>query len=204
MKSLIVRTALLAGATAFLAAAANADTISYPSGSCDSMGCEGSGLELTVEAGSAADTWDVSLTIDTTNYTGSLPGISQVGFGAIEGWSSVSFVADPGGLWGTPVASSLNNVPCASSQNNQHKVCVAGYVDVVTTPGDYTWDFLVTGGTMMDTDSWHIGAQYQNAEGTSNGHIISTMTNPIPEPSAALVFAVGFGVISTAVRRRSA
>ena len=77
-------------------------------------------------------------------------------------------------------------------------------MDVVTPLGDYTWDFLVMGGTMMDTDSWHIGAQYQNAEGTSNGHIISTMTNPIPEPSAALVFVVGFGVISTAVRRRSA
>jgi hypothetical protein len=89
---------------------------------------------------------------------------------------------------------------------NSNFLCATGSAPIV--PGsDLTWEWDVNVsdvGAIFDPanrDSFHLGARAWSAD-HPKGWLVST--NPIPEPSAALVFAVGFGVVATAARRRSA
>jgi hypothetical protein len=64
---------------------------------------------------------------------------------------------------------------------------------------DYTWTFLIEGGTLMDTDEWHLGAQYANGPNRSQGQIISAQ---VPEPTAAVLFGLGAILVTRRARRR--
>jgi uncharacterized protein (TIGR03382 family) len=84
--------------------------------------------------------------------------------------------------------------------------CTSGYANILT-DDVYTWTFLVEGGTLLDTSSWAIKFQYCNQSDTScEGHILSAHAgepgNPVPEPSAAIVFAAGMLVAAPLMRRR--
>jgi hypothetical protein len=167
------------------------------------------------DIGTVADPvfWSVSMTLDTRDYTGSRDGLNQIGFGAIQGWSSAELVGvtDPLGNdllgdWGIAVSDSVNagaGGPC-DTDTGHFKICVSGYSDVSTDLGKYkyTWNFEVKGGDVMGTGDWHWGGQYADGPGLTRGQLISTVSTPIPEPRAALVFAIGFGVIALGKSKR--
>lgn len=170
--------------------------------------------------------WEVAMTLNTFDYFGNTENqprvaLGQIGFGAIQHWAASSSnpslisVTSPSFLtpdissdWG-PAAiagnvSSAIDGPCVPSQQNAFKVCSEGYSNINADRGLYVWVFQVIGGDLQDKDEWHWGGQYTdlNAAGQTSGWIISTDDFIIPEPSAALVFAIGFGVISAAQRKR--
>jgi hypothetical protein len=173
---------------------------------CDAMGCEGSTLLLTVED-QPGDNWLVTYTIDTTNYTGSLSSFNQIGFKAISDWSSVTLVSAPNGtgnwssIFESPIAS---NSLCSNVNGMSSMVCTFSQNSAldITGGGTYTWVFQVTGGSLLPTEDWHLGAQYADGLGPARGHIISATSPPIPEPSAALLFGVGAMVVTRRVRTR--
>jgi MYXO-CTERM domain-containing protein len=72
--------------------------------------------------------------------------------------------------------------------------------------GDYTWTFLIEGGTLIeDTSQWHLGGQYANGWYRSPGDVISTDgggTPPVPEPTGAVLFGLGALLVTRSVRRR--
>lgn len=170
-------------------------------GSCD--GITGS-LDITDNGGS----FSVTLTLNSDGYSGGLGGFNQVGFGAIQGWSSVSLVSSPVSTttaWSNPVEAVTAANDLCTKGTSSDKVCTHGFADI-TGGGDHVWEFTVTGGTLkLGPDAeWHIGAQFANAAGPAAGKIISEEGSPgpaIPEPSAALVF--GVGALLVARMRRS-
>lgn len=179
---------------------------------CDLMGCEGSTLFLSVQEDNGG--WIVTYTINTDNYTGSLDGFNQIGFKAIADWTSGSLVSVPTGSyainepgygpdpWEPVFEAPINSGSlCENINGNTSKVCIAGFVDI-SGGGDYTWVFRLEGGTLLDVEDWHLGAQYAGGPWRSNGHIISAEAAPIPEPTAAVLFGLGAILVTRRLRRR--
>jgi hypothetical protein len=177
--------------------ASGASALSITLDNCDNQGCQGVTLFLDVTGSSAA--YNVTLTINADSYTGTRLGLNQVGFKAISNWTSATLDSSPTGAWAAPVeaVNSSNNL-CLQGTSTD-KVCTHGFVDI-TGGGDFTWAFTVVGGTLLDPLDWHIGGQFANGPGIAQGELISAA---IPEPTAALVFALGFGIVIAAVRRRA-
>ena len=174
---------------------------------CDSMGCDGSTLYLSVQE-EAGGSFFVTYTINTDGYTGSKAGFNQIGFKAIDGWTSGSVLSSPIGsvtdwnpVFESPIAS---NSLCDKTNGNTDKVCVAGFVNIQG-GGDSTWTFRIDDGTLItDTSEWHLGAQYADGLFRSAGSLLSAEggTPPVPEPTAALLFGLGALLVTRSVRRR--
>jgi hypothetical protein len=175
---------------------------------CDAFGCEGSTLFLSV-ADQGDGTWLATYTINTDGYTGSNTGFNQIGFKAVSGWTDASLLSAPNGTgnWSSVKEAPINsNSQCSNTNGNTDKLCIHSQNSHlnVTGGGDYTWIFQIVGGS-LNTDEWHLGAQYANAVGPARGKIISAEGVPgpaIPEPSAALLFGVGALVVTRRVRSR--
>ncbi len=175
---------------------------------CDAFGCMGSTLYLSVEE-EAGGSFLVTYTINTTDYTGDRLGFNQVGFKAISDWTTGTVLTYPSITdWNPVYAAPINSNSLCSNQNGStEKVCVAGYVDI-TAGGDYTWVFRIDDGTLItDTNEWHLGAQYTplTGAGRARGQIISYDgggSDPVPEPTAALLFGLGAILVTRRVQRR--
>jgi hypothetical protein len=172
---------------------------------CDSLGCQGSTLFLSVEE-EVGGTWFVTYTINTDGYTGDRIGFNQIGFKAVKGWTDVVLLDAPpdAGSWPILTEAPTNaNSLCSNTKGNSDKVCTAGFSGDITGGGDWTWTFRLTGGT-LDTSEWHLGGQYANSAGETYGKIISADAAPglaVPEPSAALLFGVGALLMGRRARR---
>jgi len=176
---------------------------------CDSMGCQGSTLYLSVQE-EAGGSWLATYTINTDNYTGNLAGFNQVGFKAIDGWTTGTVLSSPAGSatdWNPVIESPISsNSLCDKTNGNTDKVCVAGFVNIEG-GGDNTWTFRIDDGTLItDTSEWHLGAQYTplTGAGRARGQIISYDggSNPVPEPTAALLFGLGAILVTRRAQRR--
>ncbi len=165
---------------------------------CDAAGCQGSTLRLDVQ--DLGGTFSVSLTIDTTGYTGTRSGLNQVGFKAVQGWSGATLDSAPSAGWADPVEAVTSSNNLCENGTSSDKVCTYGFVDV-TGGGAFTWEFTLTGGSLLPVSDWHIGGQYADAAGPARGQIISASAAAVPEPSAALAFALGGLVVAAALRR---
>jgi hypothetical protein len=141
----------------------------------------------------------VVLGLDSTGYTGTKTGVIQAGFKAIEGADDITLVSFSDGSWSSATFSAISSNGLCSSPGSPDFGCTSGYADIQTNDV-YTWNFFVEGGTLLST--WSIKFQYGNATGINNGQLISTSGQPIPEPSAALVFVVGLLVAAPVLRRR--
>ena len=173
---------------------------------CDSFGCQGSSISLDVVSDGSGN-WDVTLGIDSTNYDGSKSGVVQAGFKAIEGFSSVTLVSFTDGSWSPAVEGGVSSSSLCAPNSSSDFACTSGYADVVNDTSS-TWVFKVAGGTVLP--EWTIKFQYGDEQAPKNGYsgnIISAPGtpgdpgNPVPEPSAALVFGVALLVASRGARR---
>jgi len=203
MKSLI-RHGLLLSLLLLGAASASATTLSLTD--CDAYGCAGSDVFLTVDSDGSGN-WNITLGLDSTGYTGTLDGVVQAGFKAIGGITDadVTLVSFSDGSWPTTNVAGINGNGGAlcDGPSDPDFVCSSGYANIETNKV-YTWDYFVKGGTLLDT--WSIKFQYCDQGDTNcKGHLISapgTPGTPVPEPSAALVFAGGLLAAAARLRRR--
>lgn len=184
--------------TALIALAGTAQAVSITIDDCDAQGCEGTSLFLSVQD-NMDGTFTVIQSIDSTGFSEVRLGMNQVGFKAIKDWTSADLVSAPTAGWLDPAteAAVSANALCANGTTSD-KVCTYGFVDI-TTDGVYTWEYLITGGTLLDKSEWHWGGQFADDAGATSGKLISA---GIPEPSAALLFGVGALVVSQRTRRR--
>jgi hypothetical protein len=201
---------LPAVAIAFLTAtSAHALSTTFSGTSCSS--CDGS--EVTLEIVDNGGTFDVTLSLDSTNYDESREGIAQVGFGGIRNWTSVALIDSPAGsaiAWSDPVESNISSSGLCSVGGSTDKVCTSGFTDLQTDQV-YVWKFVVTGGILQDVSEWHIGGQYadlqdlldDNAQ-TPHGKVMSESgsVSPVPEPSAPLIFGLGIVLSGLGIRTR--
>ena len=189
-----------------LATSAGAVTLTLDD--CDSQGCAGSDVSLSV-LDNGNGTYNITLGLDSTGYTegDDQDGVVQAGFKAIRGASSISLQSFSDGSWSSAKFAGISSNSLCSGPGEPDFGCTSGYANVETNKV-YTWDFLVTGGTMLDIDDWAIKFQYcDSTDERCNGKIISAHGDgdpgtPVPEPSAALVFAGGMLIAATRLRRR--
>jgi hypothetical protein len=168
---------------------------------CDAFGCQGSSVFLTVEDAGGGN-WDVTLGLDSTGYTGTKTGVVQAGFKAISGFDDVTLDSFSDGAWAPAKGAGINSSGLCAGGSSSQFVCTSGYANILT-DDVYTWNFTVEGGSVLD--EWTIKFQYGNATGVNNGQLISAPGRPgppIPEPTAALVFAAGLLVARPYLRRR--
>jgi len=179
--------------------AGSAQATSFLFDNCDSQGCQGvtASIDVTDNGGS----FDVVIVVNADNYTGQELGLNQLGFNAIKNWSSVSLISADGNF-NPAVAANVSSAGLCKNGSNTGKVCTSGFVDI-TGGGDYTFEFLVVGGTALTATDIHFGGQFANSAAASKGKLISASLDvPVPEPSAAVAFATGLVVVAGTLRRR--
>ncbi len=140
-----------------IGASASAATITLEN--CAS--CQGSTVSLSVDPAGGGN-WDVTLTLDTTNYDGSPDGVVQAGFKAISGItnSDISLAVSPDASWSDPKLAGISANGLCTGAGESDFVCTAGYTDVTANPAVYTWGFTVEGGALLT--EWSIKFQYYN------------------------------------------
>jgi len=201
----IAKRVLLVLALLLVPGLAAAGTITeYTLDDCDDQGCDGASLKITIDD-LGNDMFLVDYTV-TTDGTQSSDGLNQIGFLAITGWDDVELTAAPNGLseWSDPVSAPTNaNSTCSNVKATNTKVCIYGFVDT-TNPDDYTWSFKFSGGSIVAEEDIHFGGQWADGPAPTAGTIISAGLpgETIPEPSAALVFAIGAVIVGSRVKRR--
>jgi hypothetical protein len=181
--------------------------------------CEGSDVSLDITTSDGGATYDVILTLDSTNYTGSQDSIVQAGFKAFDGITDADVtlvsVTSPGS-YTDPVLSAINAAGYCEGPGDPGFVCTKAIdpVNIVDNPGEYVFTFEVNGANATLLSEWSIKFQYCDAgtydggDGDCNGHLISEPGTPgdggtpVPEPSAALVFGAGLLVAAPRLRRR--
>jgi len=173
---------------------------------CDSQGCAGSDVSLDV-IDNGNGTFNVTLGLDSTGYTNGAQqdGVVQAGFKAIQDATSVQLLSASDGTWSAATLAGISSSGLCAGGASSDFVCTSGYANIETNK-TYTWNFLVTGGTQLDINSWAIKFQYcDSTDEECKGHLLSahsTASPPVPEPSAALVFAGGMLIAATKLRRR--
>src|SRR5437867_1891776 len=203
MKSSAAHALLL---TLFLLIGASANATSLSLTDCDSQGCEGSDVFLNV-VGDGSGNFNVTLTLDSTGYFGTNDGVVQAGFKAIDGASDITLVSFSDGSWSSAKFAGINSNGLCAGPGEPDFGCTSGYANIETDK-TYTWNFFVEGGTELDVSSWAIKFQYcDSSDEVCKGHILSASSTgtpgaPVPEPSAALVFAGALLVVAPKLRRR--
>ncbi len=136
-------------------------------------------------------------------YEGSVEDHQYLTHIAFKAFSDISSVTLDSIAWTSAVSgtalypSNVNNGGCADDLSAS-MVCVdldAPYVDA-TNGGELFAYFTVVGDLKLD--EW----SYRGKFGLEDGWVISESASPIPEPSAALVFAFGMVAASTRIRAR--
>jgi hypothetical protein len=205
MKS--TRSAVLLALLTSIAASANAVPTVLSLTDCDSQGCAGSDVFLSIDQ-VGVSTYNITLSLDSTGYTrgDQEDGVVQAGFKAFSGSYTVAFgvPAFSDGNWVAPNVSGIDGGGGAlcDGSDDANFVCTSGYANIETNKL-YTWNFVVDGGTLLNVDSWAIKFQYCDSTDTDcKGKLLSASAQPIPEPSAAVVFAGGLLAAATRLRRR--
>jgi hypothetical protein len=188
---------VLATLFAFAGAAQAGPMTSITLDDCDYQGCEGTTLMLSVED-NMDGTWTVVQQINSAGFSEVRLGMNQVGFKAIKNWSDAELMSAPTTGWEEAKEANVSSNGLCKNGTNTDKVCTSGFVNIID-DDVYTWEYVVTGGTLMDENEWHWGGQFADDATKTTGKIISA--SPIPEPNAAIVFGVGALLVGRALRR---
>jgi hypothetical protein len=175
---------------------------------CPNNSCYGGIYTLNFVGNNTGTTFDVTLTAVTpTSGVAFGDFISNAEFGDGNKISSVSLTSAPGGTsaWST-TNGPLNNSGCAGGNNNfgcSSQNLVGGLYTLAKANGNtYSWTWHVvfsTAGLNLDPGGMHIGLQYENANNTSNGLIVS---ESVPEPSSLAFLGTGLSGVGLLFRRR--
>jgi hypothetical protein len=181
---------------------ASALTIDF--GGADDPSLHGATGSLSITGPILAETgtFDVVWSMDFTGYEGSVGDHQYLTNIAFKAFSDITMVSLDSTTWDSAVSGSalypanVNNGGCQAGSNAK-MVCVTldPAVDA-TMGGEFSAHFTVTGD--LNLSEW----SYRGKFGPENGWVISESAAPVPEPSAALVFAAGLAVISARMRSR--
>ena len=190
------------------AMAASAATISsWTLTDCDDQGCEGAMISLTVEELPGDYLYRVTQGLNLTMYdSGSetpMTTIQAIDWKALKDVVEIHSFTAPGGDWDASlIDSNTTGAGCGGSGND--KVCTqesnggVDFDDLATDADGWSyWVYIVEAGGVLPVLDQSYGLDY----GPARGRLISAS---VPEPSALLVFGVGFGAVLPALRRRRA
>ena len=193
----IILTSLLMG---LMASSASALSMSF--GGTDDPSLHGATGSLSIDGPILAGTgsYDVAWSMDFTDYEGSVGDHQYLTNIAFKAFTDITAVNLDSVSWGSVVGgtalypANVNNGGCDAG-SNAGMVCVTLDPMVDATMGsEFSAHFTVVGD--LDLAEW----SYRGKFGPEDGWVISESSAPVPEPSAALVFAAGIAIASVRVR----
>ncbi len=155
---------------------------------CASAGCIGGIYTLDVIE-TAPDLYIATYTVDTSvPFSVGATSLVDVNFKVANDYSDITVLSGPAG---SVLAGPLTANGC--SGNNGSFLCVDLSPNLAV-GSVQTWQIQFRSSALLD--EWHVGARYTSPT-HRRGWIISESgsVNPIPEPSAALVFGSGLAVV---------
>ncbi len=155
---------------------------------CATAGCIGGIYTLNVSE-TAPDLYLATYTIDTSvPFSVAATTLVDINIKVANNYLNPTILSGPAGIVG---AGPLTGGGCGGG--NASFIC-ADLSPNLALGGVYTWQIQFGASSLIAVDEWHVGARY-TAPGKEKGWVISETagTNPVPEPSAALVF--GFGML---------
>ncbi len=201
--SILFLTALLFG---LMASNANALSTSY--GGVDDSTLKGTTGSLTINETTGDNTYEVVWTMDFEGYEGGVDNHQYLTHIAFKAFSDISYLKLDSILYVnvdsmTSSVSGLALYPANVNSSGCADGSMAGLVCVeldprvdATNDGEIFAYFTVIGDLKLD--EW----SYRGKFGPKTGWVISESATPVPEPSAALVFALGLVTVSTRMRAR--
>lgn len=163
---------------------------------CATVGCIGGVYTLDV-AETAPNLYLATYTIDTTGvFSVGATTLADINIKVANAYLTPTILSGPSGTVG---AGPLNGGGCGGG--NDSFICSDLSPDLAV-GGVYTWKIQFGATSLIDVGEWHVGARY-TAPGKEKGWVISEISpvNPVPEPSAALVFGFGMLVAGRVVKR---
>jgi hypothetical protein len=178
---------------------ASADSASALTIDCASAGCLGGIYTLDV-AETAPNLFLATYTVDTTGpFTVGATSLVDINLKVANEYLNPILVSGPSGAL---MSGPLTGHGC--NGNNGSILCV-DLSPTLARGGVYSWQIQFGASEILE--EWHIGARYTSPTHVRGGWVISESgksTNPIPEPSAALIFGAGILVASGLVTRTGA
>jgi hypothetical protein len=193
-----------------LAGSASAD----PIGPDDCSTCQGTSLELLYDptpiASNGTTTYEITLRIDTSGYTGDAVRIGEVAFKVSPSLAAVTLLDAPGGAgeW-SAILGGINANGCQANANNGF-ACTSSDNDAVAGVPDGTHEWVFQVEVPSDQDLFtamfqgSVKARFLDAEGEKTGDLVSEniTLQVIPEPGTAVL--LGAGVLALGRRRSRA
>lgn len=163
---------------------------------CASAGCLGGSYTLDVSE-TAPDIYLATYTVDTTgSFTVNATSLVDINIKVANEYLNPILVSGP---TGSLLSGPLTGYGCSGTNGGFLCVDLAPNLAV---GGVYSWQIQFGASEILE--EWHVGARYTSSSRVQGGWVISESgksTNPIPEPSAALIFGAGMLVASGLVKR---
>lgn len=160
-------------------------------------------LDLALQSSNATDNWLATITADFTAPNQSLltdnPVIAEFEFKAATAYHSVGAASGSG----SPLPAIYGPLAATGCEGNLDDfICVqlGSPVSATGTP-TYTWAVPFSVPSGEEVFAHHVGFRF-TTDLKDNGLIVS-LTNPIPEPNALVVFLAGSLIVGVAVRKRA-
>lgn len=186
------------GAVVLFGVGSTAHALSTTIGGATCASCFGSVYTLSVVDSGTANLWNVTYSVDTTNYSGAGSGLDAIAFKITDNSSNIlntTITSQPatfgsltlGGLSAGGCGSGPAGFICSSSSN------LGG---VAVPNGTYTFQYGVTlaAGTLFgNVTDWSIKGLYVNSAGDARG---LTSEHGVPVPGTSLLFGVGMALFA--------
>ena len=187
------------GAVVLLGVGSTAHALSTTIGGATCASCFGSVYTLSVVDSGTANLWNVTYSVDTTNYSGQGSGLDAIAFKITDNSSNIlntTITSQPptfgsltlGGLSAGGCGSGPAGFICSSSSN------LGG---VAVPNGTYTFQYGVTlaAGTLFgNVTDWSIKGLYVNSAGEQRG--LTSEHGSVPVPGTSLLFGVGMALFA--------
>jgi len=186
------------GAVVLLGVGSTAHALSTTIGGATCASCFGSVYTLSVVDSGTANLWNVTYSVDTTNYSGQGSGLDAIAFKITDNSTNIlntTITSQPptfgsltlGGLSANGCGSGPAGFICSQSSN------LGG---VAVPNGTYTFQYGVTlaAGTLFgNVTDWSIKGLYVNSAGEQRG---LTSEHGVPVPGTSLLFGVGMALFA--------
>lgn len=186
------------GAVVLFGVGSTAHALSTTIGGATCASCFGSVYTLSVVDSGTANLWNVTYSVDTTNYSGAGSGLDAIAFKITDNSSNIlnTTITSQPATFGSLTLGGLSAGGCGSGP--------AGFIcsqstnlgGVAVPNGTYTFQYGVTlaaGSLFGNVTDWSIKGLYVNSEGGARG---LTSEHGVPVPGTSLLFGVGMALFA--------
>jgi hypothetical protein len=186
------------GAVVLLGVGSTAHALSTTIGGATCASCFGSVYTLSVVDSGTANLWNVTYSVDTTNYSGAGSGLDAIAFKITDNSSNIlsTTITSQPTTFGSLTLGGLSAGGCGSGPAGFICSASSNLGGVAVPNGTYTFQYGVTlaAGTLFgNVTDWSIKGMYVNSAGDARG---LTSEHGVPVPGTSLLFGLGMALFA--------